>query len=120
MRSRPQDHSRPVYSTERGNLCPECGRAVGDCSCRKAAAPPSDGVVRIGRITKGRKGKGVTTVTGVPLVSAELEKLAKVLKARCGAGGSLRDGTIEIQGDHRDLLLTELSAKGWVVKKAGG
>lgn len=76
--------------------------------------------MRIGRQTKGRKGKGVTTVAGVPLAGDELEKLAKQLKARCGAGGSVRDGVIEIQGDHREALLAALEAKGWKVKLAGG
>ncbi len=89
--------------------------------CTATSAPAkSDGIVRVGRQTKGRKGKGVTTVTGVPLAGAELEALAKRLKARCGAGGTLRDGTIEIQGDHRDLLVTELTARGFTVKRAGG
>ena len=81
---------------------------------------PSDGVVRVGRETKGRKGKGVTIVTGVPLRGGDLSKLAKALKKKCGTGGTVRDGVIEIQGDHRDLLVTELQKHGWTVKKSGG
>ncbi len=81
---------------------------------------PSGGVVRVSRSTKGRKGKGVTLITGVPLVGNELKAFAKKLKAKCGAGGALKDGVIEIQGDHRDALVPLLEAKGWAVKRAGG
>ena len=113
--------SRPVYSTLHGKMCPRCHKTEAGCICRTAAAAPKgDGIVRVGRQTKGRKGKGVTTVTGVPLVGAELEALAKRLKARCGAGGTVREGTIEIQGDHRDVLVAELESKGYAVKRAGG
>jgi translation initiation factor 1 len=76
--------------------------------------------VRVSRETKGRKGKGVTVVTGVPLAGAELAALAKTLKQRCGSGGTLRDGRIEIQGEHRDTVLELLRARGWTVKRAGG
>ncbi len=79
-----------------------------------------DGIVRVGRETKGRKGKGVTVITGVPLGSAELETLASRLKKRCGAGGTIRNGVIEIQGDHRDLLVEELKKLNWTVKRSGG
>lgn len=79
-----------------------------------------NGVVRVGRQTAGRKGKGVTVVTGVPLAGADLEALAAALKRRCGSGGTVRDGVIEIQGDHRDLLVGELAARGWTVKRSGG
>jgi len=77
-------------------------------------------VVRISRQTKGRKGKGVTVITGVPLDGDELRDLARLLKKRCGSGGTVRDGTIEIQGDQRDALVPELQLRGWTVKKAGG
>lgn len=76
--------------------------------------------MRVSRETKGRKGKGVTVVTGVPLSGDALKALAKELKQRCGSGGTIRDGAIEIQGDHRDLLVTELGRRGWTVKRAGG
>jgi len=77
-------------------------------------------VVRVGRETKGRRGKGVSVVTGVPLAHDELARLAKQLKQRCGAGGTVRDGAIEIQGEHRDTLVAELEKRGYRVKRAGG
>jgi translation initiation factor 1 len=103
-------------------MCPACGRPLAQCACRAGttARPPGDGVVRVGRQTAGRKGKGVTVVTGVPLAGAELEALATALKRRCGSGGTVRAGVIEIQGDHRDTLVAELAARGWTVKRSGG
>jgi len=107
-------------------MCPRCGRPVASCACRAAAARPASApagraaVVRVGRETKGRKGKGVTVVTGVPLAGAALDELASRLKRLCGSGGTVRDGVIEIQGDHRDLLVAELAKSGWTVKRAGG
>lgn len=83
-------------------------------------ATEADGIVRIGRSTKGRRGKGVTTVTGVPLGDDELKELAQKLKAKCGAGGAVKDGIIEIQGEHRQLLQKTLEAMGYTVKQAGG
>jgi len=110
-----------VYSTEHGRMCPACGKPIAECVCRqKKAVPEGDGIVRVGRETKGRKGKGVTVITGVPLDEMELKELGKQLKAKCGAGGTVRDGVIEIQGDHRDVLLEELRKRGWPVKRAGG
>ncbi len=110
-----------VYSTAHGRMCPECGRPAKECVCRrKKAVPAGDAVVKIGRETKGRKGKGVTVITGVPGSEAELKELGKALKAKCGAGGTVKDGVIEIQGDHRHVLLEELSSRGWKVKLAGG
>jgi len=76
--------------------------------------------VRVSRETKGRKGKGVTLVAGVPLEGIELSDLAKKLKSRCGAGGTVKNGIIEIQGDHRDKVVAELQGRGWTVKKSGG
>lgn len=110
-----------VYSTEAGPLCPGCGEAAGRCACQAAPAlPRGDGVVRVGRETKGRKGKGVTLVTGLPLAPEALAALAGELKRRCGTGGTVKEGVIEIQGDHRDRLLGELQGRGYRVKKAGG
>ena len=110
-----------VYSTQSGRMCPGCRRPVAQCACASASPPQSsDGIVRVSRETKGRKGKGVTLVTGLSLAPDELAALGKLLKQRCGAGGTTRDGVIEIQGDHRDLLVAELAARGWVVKRAGG
>ena len=118
-----------VYSTGQGRICPGCGRPIGDCSCvrmsrrirgRKDEVPKADGIVRIGRETKGRKGKGVTVIKGAPLDHEGLVKLAKELKARCSAGGTVKEDVIEIQGDHRERLTEELKKKGWTVKRSGG
>lgn len=117
-------NSRLVYSSESGRICPKCEKYFEHCSCtvKKLQQPEtkSDDIVRVGRQTKGRKGKGVTVVTGVPLPVEELKLLAKELKQKCGSGGTLKDGVIEIQGDHRDTLVELLKAKGWPVKRAGG
>ncbi len=110
-----------VYSTEHGRMCPDCGKPVGKCVCRKGSViPQGDGIVRVSRDTKGRKGKTMTVVTGVLLDEAGLQKLATELKRRCGAGGTVKDGVIEIQGDHRDLVAAELTKRGYTVKLAGG
>ena len=102
-------------------MCPECGHPAGACICgQNRRASPADGVVRVGRETKGRKGKGVTVVTGVPLNKVDLANLAKQLKNHCGAGGTVKNGIIEIQGDHRDRVVAELQGRGWTVKKSGG
>jgi translation initiation factor 1 len=74
----------------------------------------------VGREVKGRAGKGVSTVTGLPLAPAQIEALATKLKKRCGSGGTVRDGVIEIQGDHRDIIVAELTKLGWPAKKSGG
>lgn len=114
--------SRLVYSSETGRICPACNNPTATCRCRQQPSAPAagDGIVRVGRETKGRKGKGVTLVSGVPLSCEELKVLAKELKQKCGSGGTLKDGVIEIQGDHRDLLIELLKAKGWPVKRSGG
>ncbi|MBU0682015.1 MAG: translation initiation factor Sui1 [Proteobacteria bacterium] len=110
-----------VYSTEFGKMCPGCNKPSAKCSCqKKQGIPQSDGIVRLMRETKGRKGKGVTLITGVPLDDDGMKKLAKALKQKCGSGGSLKNGIIEIQGDHRDVLELELNGLGYKVKRAGG
>ena len=76
--------------------------------------------MRVGRETQGRRGKGVTVVTGVPLGGDALAELGARLKRLCGSGGTVRDGVIEIQGDHRDRLVAELAKEGWTVKRSGG
>jgi translation initiation factor 1 len=121
MKARNSLNARTVYSTEHGKMCPRCGQPSAKCICRqKYAARKGDGIVHVGRETKGRKGKGVTVITGIPLNHAELQKLAKQLKQKCSAGGSVKDGVIEIQGDHRDLLVEELTQQGYTVKRSGG
>ena len=110
-----------VYSSEHGRMCPQCSQPVAVCICNKAKSlPKGDGIVRVGRETKGRKGKGVTLISGVPLAGDELKGFVQQLKKKCGSGGTLKDGIIEIQGDHRDLLFGELQKMGWTVKLSGG
>ncbi|RDB42554.1 translation initiation factor Sui1 [Halomonas sp. DQ26W] len=113
-----------VYSTEYGDICPDCRQPQADCRCaeiaEKVRIEALDGIVRIRRETSGRKGKGVTTVAGIPLPDAELKALAKRLKKRCGTGGAVKEGIIEIQGDHREVLKAELERSGYTVKLAGG
>ena len=112
---------RVVYSSGKGRMCPHCGVLVARCVCRaNPRAERGDGIVRVRREVKGRRGKTVTTISGVPLPSDELRELAGELKRCCGTGGSAKDGVIEIQGDHRDALIAELSARGYTVKRAGG
>ena len=113
--------SRIVYSTDQGKMCPGCSKPVSDCSCKDPKMPPAgDGIVRIQRETKGRKGKGVTIVTGLPLAGPELKKLAKELKQKCSTGGAIKNHTLELQGDHRETLLKLLQNKGYTVKLSGG
>lgn len=111
-----------VYSTEGGRMCPACRRPVAQCTCRTAAAsaPRGDGIVRVQRETKGRGGKAVTVVRGVPLDAAALLKLGQELKAACGSGGTVKDGEIEVQGDHVDKVIALLQQRGLHVKRAGG
>jgi translation initiation factor 1 len=117
----PPIKSRIVYSTGIGSLCPNCRRPVRECVCpagAPGAAKPA--AVRVGRETQRRAGKGVTTITGLPLSLADVEALAAKLKKRCGSGGTVRDGIIEIQGDHRDTIVAELIKMGWEAKRSGG
>jgi len=110
-----------VYSTGHGKMCPSCGKASGSCICRqKCQPPPGNGLVRVGRETKGRKGKGVTVITGIPLSGEDLKTLAKKLKQKCGSGGTIKNGILEIQGDHRDEIVKVLKLQGFQVKRSGG
>lgn len=111
-----------VYSTEHGRTCPTCRRPVDACACRATAASraSSDGIVRVSRETGGRGGKIVTVVRGVPLAPDALAVLGKQLKAACGTGGTVKDGTIELQGDHRDTAVARLGQAGYTVRRAGG
>ncbi|MDR5900214.1 translation initiation factor Sui1 [Halomonas vilamensis] len=113
-----------VYSTDQGDTCPTCREPLAECHCEALAEQERiaalDGIVRIRRETSGRKGKGVTTLTGIPLPENELTPLAKRLKKRCGTGGSVKNGVIEIQGDQRETLKQALTELGYTVKLAGG
>lgn len=109
-----------VFSTDQGRMCPDCRQPVETCQCRHSPLPIGNGIVRVSRENKGRKGKGVTLISGIPLAENELKVLAKQLKARCGVGGTVRNGVVEIQGDQRDVLVPLLQQKGWTVKRAGG
>lgn len=118
---------RTVYSSHAGRICPHCALPTNRCVCRAnprgaqtTSAPEGDGIVRVGRSSKGRKGKTVTSVTGVPLPPDELRDLAKDLKRVCGTGGTLKEGVVEIQGDHRDTLVRELEQRGFQVRRTGG
>jgi translation initiation factor 1 len=111
-----------VYSTGIGERCPNCLRAIRECVCKKGTPgkTSSDGIVRVSRETQGRKGKGVTVISGLAVAATDLEKLATELKKKCGSGGSVENGRIEIQGDHRDRIVEELNRRGWQTKRAGG
>lgn len=114
-------NSRLVYSTDTGRMCPDCGEPIHSGSCRTPSSTPSgDGIVRIKRETKGRKGAGVCLIEGVLLDEKALAVLAKRLKQVCGSGGAIKHGVIEIQGDHREKLKAELEKQGFKVKLAGG
>lgn len=104
-------NSKLVYSTETGRIKEEKP---------KTEIPAGDGIVRIRRETSGRNGKGVTTISGVHLAENELKELAKTLKITCGVGGSVKEGIIEIQGDQREKIKSELEKRGYTVKLAGG
>jgi len=103
--------SRLVYSTETGRVKPQN---------EPMPQLQADGIIRIRRETKGRKGKGVTTISGFDLDAGQLKDLAKQLKKTCSTGGTVKDGIIEIQGDHRDMLQQQLGKMGYTVKLAGG
>ncbi|HEY4320284.1 MAG TPA: translation initiation factor Sui1 [Gemmatimonadales bacterium] len=109
-----------VYSTELGRTCPDCREALGRCRCHASQAVVGDGNVRVSRETKGRGGKCVTVIAGLPLGTNDLGTLAAALKKRCGTGGTAKDGLITIQGDHRDMLVTHLQSLGYRAKPSGG
>lgn len=110
-----------VYSTDSGRICPQCRQPQAACSCGKAPpAPAGDGIVRVSRESKGRGGKTVTLVRGLALDEAGLAALGKRLRSACGAGGAVKDGVLEIQGDHRERVATLLAEAGHRVKLAGG
>jgi translation initiation factor 1 len=111
-----------VYSTDSGRMCPACRQPLAACTCKAAASQPpkGDGVVRVSCETKGRGGKAVTIIRGLALDPAALGALGKRLRTTCGAGGALKDGVLELQGDHRGRVVDSLKAEGWTVRLAGG
>lgn len=112
-----------VYSTDSGRMCPDCRQALDACRCKAnaaAARPLGDGIVRVSCETKGRGGKAVTLVRGLDLDTAALAALGKQLRSACGAGGAVKDGVLEIQGDHRSRVVDCLKSAGHTVKLAGG
>jgi translation initiation factor 1 len=111
-----------VYSTEGGRMCPACRQPLAACTCaaRATSAPRGDGIVRVSRETQGRGGKAVTVVRGVCGDAAALAALGKRLRTACGSGGTVKDGVLEVQGDHRDRVIELLTQAGHEVKRAGG
>ena len=102
-------------------MCAACRRALTQCVCQAAPPPPSgDGIVRVSRQTKRRGGKAVTLVHGLPLRADALAALGKLLRTACGAGGTVKDGTIEVQGEHVDRVIALLQPLGYPVKRSGG
>lgn len=120
-----REKKRLVYSTDHGRICPECLRQATECNCGRSRKNAANGgktsdCVYIRRETKGRKGAGVTLVDGLDLAEPDLKQLAKELKKKCGVGGSIKQGVIEIQGDQRAVVKTELEKRSFKVKLAGG
>lgn len=111
-----------VYSTDLGRTCPSCRQALAACLCRARSnnSPQGDGSVRVSRQNKGRGGKTVTLVNGLALNAEALAALGKRLRAACGAGGTLKDGVLEVQGDHVERVMALLQGEGWSVKRSGG
>ena len=119
---RSNSNSGLVYSTEVGRVCPECRMALAQCACaaRSKVLPAGDGAVRVSRQAKGRGGKTVTLVQGLALDAPALAVLGKQLRTACGAGGTVKDGVIEVQGDHCELVMAALRTHGHNPKRVGG
>ena len=109
-----------VFSSDKGRVCPQCGNAVAKCSCHTQTAVQGDGIARVRREVKGRGGKTVTTVSGITGTQEALKQISSELRRRCGTGGTLKDGIIEIQGDHVTVVLAELEKRGITAKRSGG
>jgi translation initiation factor 1 len=109
-----------VYSTDGGRMCPECRQPLSGCACKAKTVAAGDGVVRVSRQTKGRGGKSVTLVKGLALDPVALASLGKQLRTACGSGGTVKDGVIEVQGDHCERIMQELVKLGHQPKRSGG
>lgn len=109
-----------VYSTESGSMCPACRKPMAQCTCRAKSLVATTGVVRVSRETGGRGGKTDTVIKGLAMDDAAVIKLATQLKTSCGTGGTVKNGVIELQGDHCDAVLATLKKHGWLVKRADG
>jgi translation initiation factor 1 len=121
MKSEGDKNTGIVYSTQFGKTCPKCEKPIKNCVCGKSKLDiAKDGIVKISRETKGRRSASVSVIAGLPLDDNDLIALAKQLKQKCGAGGTVKSGTVEIQGDHRDMLMQELLKLGFKVKLSGG
>ena len=108
-----------VYSTTSGRMCPACRQPISHCTCKVRVLPAADGVVRVSLQTKGRGGKSVTLVKGLPIDAAALAVLGKQLRAACGSGGTVKDGVVEVQGDHVVTIMATLQSQNYNVKRSG-
>lgn len=113
-------NSTLVYSTDGGRTCPACRNPLAQCVCQSKSAVIGNGVVRVSRETKGRGGKSVTLVKGLALDTDALAVLGKQLRTACGTGGTVKDGVIEVQGDHCDRVMEALRQQGHAPKRTGG
>ena len=121
-------NERVVWVTGAGQVsyCSKCGQPEGECRCREerpkgaSSFDPRDGFVRLALDRKQRRGKSVTIISGLPADLAQLTALAQEFRKLCGAGGALKEGNIELQGDHRDKVEARLLALGYKIKRVGG
>ena len=115
-------NSRLVYSSSGNNTCGQCNKPLRKCECKQPAeyAGSHGNGIRILRETKGRKGAGVTVITGLAAPDDELKSLARLLKVHCGAGGTVKAGIIEIQGDKRQQIKSFFAQRGAAAKIIGG
>ncbi len=120
MNSRKSASGGLVYSTDHGRMCPSCQQPLTSCLCKALAAPMGDGNVKVSRETKGRGGKAVTVVKGLALNADDLVALGKRLRHACGAGGTAKEGVLEVQGDHADKVAAWLVQEGFKAKRSGG
>ncbi len=109
-----------VYSTDSGRHCDGCGQPRSSCICNDSSRILGDGKVRVRRENKGRGGKTVTLITGLPMTADELKAACKTLKQLCGGGGSVQEGTVEVQGDQVEKVLQWLLQKGYDARRSGG